>query len=178
MRKLIVMAVFLLASTAAFAQQPDKPTGLYVFVANPSFTYSEGSGSNWEGGFGVALQRMFTPRVSGELTVSRERHTTRVARFDLNGNIIDGAPPLKFTDNSTPVDLMARYHFFNDRSWRPYAGVGVRYVESRAIGGLTGGVVWQFRPSLGLRFDAKVLLGNQDQFTETVNGSAGLAWRF
>lgn len=178
MRKLIVIAVSLLASTAAFAQQQDKPTSFYVFVSNPGFTYSENSGSNWEGAFGVALQRMFTPHVSGELSVSRDHRISRLPRFDVNGNIIEGAPARKINHDFTPVDLSARYHFFNDSTWKPYAGVGVRYVESRAVGSVTGGVVWQFRPSLGLRFDAKVLLGNQPTFTDTFNGSAGLAWRF
>lgn len=177
MRKLVVAVAFLLVSTAVFAQQ-DKPTGIYVFVSNASFTYSEQSGSNWDGAFGLALQRMFTPHVSAELTVSRDRQVTRFPRFDPNGNIIDGAPLRKVTDEFTPVDLTARYHFLNDSAWKPYAGIGVRYVESRAIGDLAGGVVWQFRPSLGLRFDAKVLLGNQGQSTDTFNGSAGLAWRF
>jgi len=177
MRKLVVAVAFLLVSTAAFAQQ-DKPTGVFVFVTNPGYGSSERSGSYWEGGFGVAVQRMFTPHVSAELTVSRERHITRLARFDLNGNIIPDAPLRKFTNDVTPVDVTARYHFFKDSAWKPYAGVGVRYVESRAIGGLTGGVVWQFRPSVGLRFDAKVLLGNESRFTDPFNGSVGLAWRF
>jgi hypothetical protein len=176
MRKLVVAVAFLLVSTAAFAQQ-DKPTGIFVFFNNPGFGVSERSGSYWEGGFGVAVQRMFTPHVSAELTVSRERHITELARYDLNGNIID-APPLKLFNDFKPVDLMARYHFLNDSAWKPYAGIGVRYVESHAIGGLTGGVVWQFRPSLGLRFDAKAMLGNHSRFTDTFNGSAGLAWRF
>jgi Outer membrane protein beta-barrel domain len=174
MRKLIVVAVCFLVSTAAVAQQ-NKPNGLFVFVTNPSWGYSTGSGSNWDASFGVALQRMFTPNLSGEVTVSHERHTGRVLSFDPNGNVIDSRT---FTDDFTPVDLTARYHFLNDSAWKPYAGVGARYVEGRAIGGLTGGVVWQFRPALGLRFDAKVLLGNQSRFTDTFNGSVGLAWRF
>ena len=176
MRKLIVIAVSLLASTAAFAQQ-DKATGIYVFVSNATFSYSDHSGSNWEGAFGVALQRMFTPHVSAEVSVSRDRRTSSIPAFDFNGNLIEGRP-IRFTHDYTPVDLTARYHFFNDSTWKPYAGVGVRYVENRAVGGVTGGVVWQFRPSLGLRFDAKVLLVNQQAFTDTFNGSAGLAWRF
>ena len=174
MRKLVVAVAFLLVSTAAFAQQ-DKPTGVFVFVTNPGGGSSERSGSYWDGAFGVALQRMFTPHISGEVTVSRDHHTSRFTAFDQNGDIIEYRT---FTSDSTPVDLTARYHFFTDGAWKPYAGVGVRYVESRAFGDLTGGVVWQFRPSVGLRFDAKVLLGNESRFTDPFNGSVGLAWRF
>jgi hypothetical protein len=168
MRKLGVAVAFLLVSTAAVAQQ-DKPTAIYVFITNAGFTYSERSGSDWEGAFGVALQRMFTPHVSAEVSVSRDRRFSRLLAFDPNGNVIDGYTRT-ITHDFTPVDLTARYHFLNGSAWKPYAGIGVRYVESRAVGDLTGGVVWQFRPSLGLRFDAKVLLGNQPRFTDTING--------
>jgi len=174
MRKLIVVAVCLLVSTAAFAQQ-DRPNGIFVFVSNANWSYSTTSGSNWDGAFGVALQRMFTPHVSGEVSVSYDRRTSRVTAFDSSGNILSSHT---FTNDFTPIDLTARYHFLNDSSWKPYAGVGARIVDGRAIGGVTGGVIWQFRPALGLRFDAKVLLGNQSRFTDTFNGSAGLAWRF
>jgi outer membrane protein W len=174
MRKLVVAAAFLLVSTAASAQQ-DNPTGIFVFVTNPGYGHSDRSGSYWDGAFGMALQRMFTPHVSAELTVSRDHHTVRTTAFDQNGDIIDSRT---FTSDSTPVDLTARYHFFTDGAWKPYVGAGVRYVESRAFGDLTGGVVWQFRPSLGLRFDGKVVIGHQPGFNDTFNGSAGLAWRF
>ena len=174
MRKLVVAVASLLVSTAALAQQ-DKPTGVFVFVTNPGYGQSERSGNHWDGAFGVALQRMFTPHVSGELTVSHDQHISRFAALDQGGNVIAYHT---FTATSTPVDLTARYHFFSDGAWKPYVGAGVRYVDSRAFGDLTGGVVWQFRPSLGLRFDGKVILGNQPRFNDTFNGSAGLAWRF
>ena len=68
MRKLIVICLFV--STAAFAQQ-SRPNGFYVFVTNPG-----GGGStnerNWQGAFGIALQRMFAPHFSGEVAVSRD----------------------------------------------------------------------------------------------------------
>lgn len=174
MRKLFGVAVCLLVSTAAFAQQ-DKPNGLFVFVSNPNWSYSTASGSHWDAEFGLALQRMFTPHVSGEVSVSYDSRTSRVVAFDSNGNLIGSRT---ITNRFTPVDLTARYHFFTDGAWKPYAGLGARVVDGQAIGGLTGGVVWQFRPALGLRFDAKVLLGNESHFTETFNGAVGLAWRF
>ena len=172
MRKLAVAIVFLV-STAAFAQE--KPNGIYVFVANPGFAYSEPGGTSWNAAFGVALQRMFTPHLSGEVTVARDQHTSRVNAFDSNGNLLESQ---RFTNVFTPVDLTARYHFFTDGPWKPYAGLGVRYVQSRAFPDVTGGVVWQFRPSLGLRFDAKVLVGHQPRFSDSINAGAGLAWRF
>ena len=165
MRRFAVI-VALLISTAAFAQ--DKPNGVYVFLSNPGGGSSDHSGSYWEGAFGVALQRMFTPHLSGEVTISRERHHAAFSIFGESGS--------SYT-NTTPVDLTARYHFLDDGSWKPYAGLGARWVDGRAMADVTGGVVWQFRPSLGLRFDAKLLLGN-NAFNDTFNGAVGLAWRF
>lgn len=118
---------------------------------------------------------MFTPHLSGELTVSRARHVSGTTVLGPNGNIIESRTA---TSYSTPVDLTARYHFLNDSAWKPYAGAGARWADSRAFLDLTGGVVWQFRPSLGLRFDAKGLLGNESRFDSTFNSSVGLAWRF
>ncbi len=173
MRKLAIVLAFLV-STAAFAQQ-DKPTGFYVFVTNPGYGHSERSGSYWSGAFGVALQRMFTPHFSGEVTVSRDRQNRGYTLFGPDGTVVENRWLISY---STPVDLTARYHFLTDGAWKPYAGTGVRWVDSRAFFDLTGGVIWQFRPSLGLRFDGKLLLGNQSRFNDTFNASAGLAWRF
>ena len=161
MRRFAVIAA-LLISTAALAQE--RPNGIYVFMSNPNVFYTKSSGTHADAEFGVALQRMFTPHLSGELTVSRDRRIT-------------GSNFGRDVASLTPVDLTARYHFLTDGSWKPYAGLGARWVEGRALADVTGGVVWQFRPSLGLRFDAKVLLGN-NRFNDTFNSAVGLAWRF
>lgn len=174
MRKL-ALVVCLLVSTVAFAQQDNKQNGLFLFVTNPGRGGTTGvGGTYWEGAFGVALQRMFTPHVSGEVTVSRQRQITGNAFIGPTGVVEYG----QFVNWYTPVDLTARYHFFTDGSWKPYAGAGVRLIDGHGAGDLTGGVIWQFHRSLGLRFDGKVLLGNQDRYNETFNASIGLAWRF
>ena len=174
MRKaLLFIAVSSLFSTVAFAQE--KPTELYIFVTNPGYTSSNYSGDQWDGAFGVALQRMFTSHVSGEVTVSRRRDISGFTTFNPDGTVLESR---RFIGYSTPVDLTARYHFLNDSAWKPYAGIGARWVDSRSYLDLTGGVLWQFKPSFGLRFDGKLLLGNQSRFQDTFNASAGLTWRF
>jgi outer membrane protein W len=173
MRNMIVAVCLVLLATAAVAQE--KPTAVYVFLTNPGVTHSDHTGTRWEGAFGVALQRMFTPRLSAEVAVSQESKTAGFVSFNPDGTVREDRV---FTETTLPVDLTARYHFFTHGSWKPYAGLGVRYVDRRTFGDLTGGVVWQFRPALGLRFDAKVLVGGDSRFNDQVNGSVGLSWRF
>jgi outer membrane protein W len=168
----MILAVLLLSSGAAFAQE--KPTAIYVFVTNPSYAHSDLSGDRFDGAFGIALQRMFTPRFSGELSVSRRSDFSSYTTLNPDGTVLESH---SFTGYSMPVDLTVRYHFLTQGAWKPYAGIGVRYA-SRAFGDVTGGVVWQFHRSLGLRLDAKVLVGSRTRFDDQVNTSAGLAWRF
>ncbi len=180
MRRVIVIAVCLLLSAAAFAQQ-DRPTALFVFVTNPGYTDSAPSGGHYTGAYGIALQRMFTPHISGELTVSRDGELRPVTTF-----FTDRPPVTKVrTTYATPIDLTARYHFFAASSWKPYAGIGLRYVGSpvpvvpnQTTVSLTAGTVWQFSRSVGLRFDGKLLLDNHPAWGDRFNGSVGLAWRF
>jgi hypothetical protein len=159
MRKTMLIAVCFLVSGAAFAQQ-DKPNTFHVFLTNPGYVSSDLSGSHYTGAYGLGFQRMFTPHFSAEASLLRE------SRFG-------GRLP-----NRTPLDLTARYHFFTDSSWKPYAGAGVRLVDGNSAFDLNGGVVWQFHRTLGLRFDAKVMAGDKSTLREMTNGSIGLSWRF
>ena len=172
MRKIVVIACLFIA-TAAFAQQ-NKPNGFYVFVTNPGGGYSTNEQS-WQGAFGVALQHMFAPRFSGEISVSRDVQYTHVRIFNPDFTV---ASSYTLTTRTTPVDVTGRYHFLNDSHWKPYIGADARYVDSRMFLGVTGGVVWQFRQSLGLRFDAKVLVSDRPQHNERLYNSVGLSWRF
>lgn len=62
-----------------------------------------------------------------------------------------------------PIDVTARYHFFNGARWQPYAGVGLRYVHAPEIAGyptrltpeVNAGIGFQVRHSFGLFVDAK-----------------------
>src|SRR5207247_9063214 len=72
MRKLIVF-LSLFVATAAFAQQ-NKPNGFFIFVTNPGYAREPG-GNECNGAFGFALQRMFSPRFSGEIAISHDSET-------------------------------------------------------------------------------------------------------
>jgi|ERR1051325_1814897 hypothetical protein len=172
MRKILVACLFL-GATAVFAQE--RPTAISVFVTNPGFIHSDYSGNRWEGEFGVALQRMFTPRFSAELAVSQRSRTSGFTTFNSDGTVRENRI---FTETTLPVDLTARYHFATQSTWKPYAGLGLRYVGGRTALDVDGGVVWQFHRTLGLRFDARVIPGNDAHFSDTINGSVGLSWRF
>jgi len=173
MRKLVVVLCVMFSAAAAFAQQ--QPTAITVFVTNPGFTHTRQSGNQWDGAFGVALQHMFTPRISGEISVSRKTDVSGFTTFDTEGNVVEDR---MFVGHSTPVDLTALYHFRTDGAWKPYAGLGVRREDGTVFGDLTGGVVWQFHRALGLRFDGKLLVGGNTRFSDELNGSVGLSWRF
>ena len=135
MRKLIVF-LSLFVATAAFAQQ-NKPNGFFIFVTNPGYA-SEPRGNELNGAFGFALQRMFSPRFSGEIAISHDSETFGFRSFKSDGTLLAGHV---VTVYSLPVDLTARYHFLNDSSWKPYIGAETRYVDGRAFLGVTGGVV-------------------------------------
>jgi opacity protein-like surface antigen len=169
-RKLVPVCL-LLTPVSAFGQ--DKPTAIYAFVSNPGFTRTH-SGDHWDGGLGVALQRNFTPRMSGELSVARETDVSGFTTFDSSGKVIEDRT---FIGHSTAVDLTALYHFATDSAWKPYIGGGVRW-RSVTAADVTGGVLWQFHRTLGLRFDGKLVIGNQSRFDDRLIGSAGLSWRF
>jgi hypothetical protein len=159
MRNPIAVAVCFLVSVAAFAQQ-DQPNTLHLFLTNPGYVHSDVSGSRYTGAFGFAYQRMLAPHFSAEAGVLFE---------DYFGARLPGRTALDFT---------ARYHFFTDGAWKPYAGLGLRQVGGNHPVDFNGGVTWQFHRSLGLRFDGKVLLGNQPEIREPISGSLGLSWRF
>jgi hypothetical protein len=182
MRRLFTLALFSL--TFAVSGQELERNSLFVFVSNPEYTRSDNSGSNFGGAFGIAAQRTINDRWRIELGVSREYHRTRVTYFDFNGNVID-EKTIKST--STPVDLSTSYELGDQSAkWRPYAGLGARWADARDQLGrsshvmptVLGGVLWQFRPSLGLRFDGKVIVANRSESLDVFNASVGLAWRF
>ena len=75
MRKFIVAVCFFFLGVVASAQ--DRPTSIYLFVTNPGFTHTHQSGTHWDGGVGAAVQHMFTPRLSGEISVTRNTRAIR-----------------------------------------------------------------------------------------------------
>lgn len=179
LRHAALVAAVVLSLSVAAQQQPNR---IHLFIANPSFTFSESAGSDFNAGFGLAYQRALSPRWGVELGITRERQYSHVFVDDVPGNTVT----LQQTWYSTPVDLAALYHFNNGSSWRPYLGPAVRWTDSsnepgddaRLLYGAEAGVVWQFHARAGLRFDAKFLAGDVPRWTDRVNGSVGLSWRF
>ena len=195
MRKSIVIAVSLLFVVAsAFAQQPRATPSntVSVFVSDVSVIYSSSSGTNVDATYGAAFAHMFTNRVSAELSVTSQRVKESVSTFGPAGQPVYAS----FTNTLYPVDATVSYHFFTDSRWKPYLGGGVRYVSGtfRNTSQLnsyrvsthsidpevSGGVVFQFRPALGLRFDAKQVIGRSGTVTgdAAFTGSVGLSFRF
>jgi outer membrane protein W len=195
MRKSIVIAVSLLfVVVSAFAQQRATPANtVSVFVSDVMASYSSSSGSRLDVSYGAAFEHMFNRHLSAELSV-----TSQPARRYFSTFVVNGLPT---TSSSTvhfhPIDANVSYHFFTDSRWKPYVGGGMRYLNNSVIltGGplgnqrlttrtvdpeISGGVVFQFRPTLGLRFDAKQIIGNSGSVLgETAfTGSVGLSFRF
>ena len=182
MRNVTIGLLCLLLCAAASAQE--KPNAVYFFVTNPSYAESDASGSQFGGAIGLAFQRRLGERWSGEIAIARERRTVDVVFIDLN------EPPVVRSRSwtSTPIDAVVQYHFLrSDASWRPYVGAGARWAEAppdareedgELLGAINAGVVWQFRPAFGVRFDGKLLVGDRPAYLDSVQGSVGVAFRF
>ena|SRR5438067_2748049 len=193
MRKSMLVAVSLLfVVVPAFAQQHATPANtVSVFVSDLTLIESSSSGTNVDVAYGVAFDHMFSRRVSAELSVTRQRTRESVSTFAPTGPVYTS-----FTNTLYPVDATVSYHFINDSRWKPYIGGGVRYVNGSVRNvslfnsyrtsthsidpEVSGGVTFQFRPTLGLRFDAKQTIGNGNSVIgdSDFNVFVGLSFRF
>src|SRR5512145_560498 len=99
-RTLLCLAVVLLV-VPAFAQTLDQPSRLSLFLTNPGGGWTEGGGTTFEAGFGVAYERRFTRTWSGEASLSFEHYESQPDLFD----------DTTFDLETYPVDLVARYSF-------------------------------------------------------------------
>ena len=172
-------AVLLLAALPLVAQ--DKTNRLSVFVTDPGFGFSEGNGSSWDGGLGVAFEKRFGMRWSGEVAVGREEYTA--------SGIFPGS--LQYDVVSYPVDVTARYHFGNSYlRWRPYLGAGAHWVngpdtpvgplDDRFSPVVIGGLDFNMTERWSLRADAKHLVRDDasEPYDETLKISIGAGFRF
>lgn len=164
--------VSLLVTLSASAQQPSSRNAFSIFVSNPSFGWSESGGSVADGGFGVAFERQFTPRISGVVSAGLERY-----------HAFDGAT--RSTFEVVPIDVVARYHFFTDRRVSPYVGLGGRYVDapvadpSRFTLEFDGGLVFRAGRSFDVFADYKRGLAERGpRYDPQSKFSAGVRWRF
>src|SRR4051794_24927865 len=192
MRKSIIVAVSLLFVVgSAFAQQSAPANTVSVFVSDLAVSHTS-SGTDLDVAYGAASDHMFSKRVSAELSVTRQRTRDSFTIFNAGGQAVFAS----YTNTLYPVDATVSYHFFTDGRWKPYIGGGARYVSgttrndtlfnsyrftSRSLNPeISGGVTFQFRPTLGLRLDAKQTVGNGSAVVgdSSLNVSVGLSFRF
>ena len=168
MRKFVLGFVVSLLAVSASAQTIDRPNRVSLFLSNVAFGWSEGSGSFWDAGYGLAYEHRFSRRWSAELAAAvQEQEDAR----------------------TYPFDAVARYSFQSVRTrWRPYVGAGVRYVAAPSdplqlydnviAPEAVAGVDFNPAEAWSLRFDAKQTLGNTYAFDEPFKLSLGIGWRF
>jgi outer membrane protein W len=201
--------IFIAASSLLFlvatasAQQPNTSNTITIFVSDLALSDLRSVGERSNAGYGVALDHMFTERISGQLSVSRKTYQRPVTTF------VGVLPVTSFPEFALfPVDADVSYHFGSSSHWKPYAGVGLRYeqisvdlssplrqnaVTSRAVAPeVIGGLTFQFRPELGIRLDARQVVRSersyitkpvsygfdQPSFVPAFQASLGLSFRF
>jgi outer membrane protein W len=182
-RSTLALSLFLIASSA-LAQQRNTVSAFAVTGGNAG-------GARVDAAYGASFDRMLSDRFSAELSVSSER-SRRV--FDLAGTTSE---PLiaTVTKRLHPIDLNVSYHLLTNSRWNTYIGAGLRYVDDtfRVAGRriiysagrtidpeVSGGIVLQFNPTLGLRLDAKQVVGSHrsNVADPDFKASAGLSFRF
>jgi outer membrane protein W len=182
MRKIVLVLLAVLLTVSASAQTLDKPTRVSFFVSNLGFGWSEGNGSSFDAGVGVALERRFSPRWSAELALAREEHETQPYGF---------FNPATFELRTYPIDAVVRYSFLDvNTPWRPYVGAGARYVaapdeppnieyENQLTPEVTAGVEFNGGASWSLYAGARQLIHDQTPvFDDSFKIAIGFGWRF
>lgn len=114
---------------------------------------------------------MFGDRFSAELSVSSERARRFVELVGPTSEPVYAT----VTTHLYPLDLNVSYQLLTNSRWRPYIGGGMRYVKdtfhaaarhisfvaSQTIDPeVSGGIALQFNPAIGVRLDAKQVLGS------------------
>jgi hypothetical protein len=178
--RLFVIAL-LLVSPAVFAQRQNNVS---VFF-NQFGLQESNTGQHWHSSYGAAFESSFTRHFSAQISVGSEQHSSFPYVVDETG-YINQVTPVKF--RTYPIDLTARFRWVNETRFKPYIGLGARYVAAphvdsmfgytnRTTPELVGGVVYQLR-HLGIVADGKVLLGDHEYYDSVFKTSIGLSWRF
>lgn len=168
----------LIAALPLFAQ--DGTSRVSFFVTQPGFGWSEGGGSDWDGGVGLAFEKRFTPRWSAEASISRDHFSETVYSITPGGVVVTTREATWY-----PVDVSVRYHFnITHTRWRPYAGAGVWWVQAPDSASpeaddqlspeVVGGVDFNLTERWSLRVDAKQTFGGDATFRPSV----GVGLRF
>jgi outer membrane protein W len=191
MQKPIVVAATLLFVVAAAFAQSSRSNGISVFVTDMSAGAS-GSRAKFDTAYGASYERMFSDRFSAEASVTSQNARRVVRRFDPGSAPVFGVA----SNRLYPIDANVFYHFLMDNRWKPYVGAGLRYVKDPFEGPgtfgehlnaittvdpeVSGGLVFQLNGTLGLRFDAKQVIGsNRSTVADPeFKASAGLSVRF
>lgn len=185
MRKsaLLFLAFAFVLLPTAIAQQKNEFSIFVSDISGMSRTFDK---THWYGGLGMAYNFFATPRISAQLAIAEEQHRTYPYVVDGFGGI-QPVTPVKV--RTYPVDVSARYHFLNESRWKPYLGLGVRYVgapnvdpefryRSHLNPQVVGGVEFLVRPSIGIALDGKQLAGDRENYDPFFKVSLGVNWRF
>lgn len=176
----VAAAIFtFFVAAALFAQPKDE---LSVFASR----YTEGIRNSNSVSLGVAFDRMLTPRISAQLWIASEHHYTYPYVVEPNGSFRQVA---RVRFHTIPIDLTVQYHFLNDTAWKPFVGVGARYVGAPKVSSafryqnhlgpeIVGGTAFQITRRFGLRADGKIYFGDREHYDDQLKTSLGLFWRF
>ena len=173
MRHLLSLVALLVAATTMAAE-----SRISVFGVAPS---------DGDYGYGVSIDHVWSQRLSTSLVVSSE--PTSVTRLDRSS--VGVTPRTHFADVH-PVDVLVRYHHATSSRFRPYAGVGGRFIRSGSTDNyrtvVNAGLRLALTGRLAMEADWKRLYNQRDatehirdgQFHEggTQRTSLGLTWRF
>lgn len=182
----LLFALAVVFALSASAQQTDRPIRLTVFTSGLGFSYAENAGTNWSGGVGLALEYRWNETWSVEGSLARERHDQVFVLHPFEGGpfVTERARLTTY-----PVEVTGLYHFDTEGRWKPFLGLGGRYVqgpdspfgqlEDQLSAQVTGGVHFEITPRLSLRLGAKRLLrGDSPRYDPDTKLDVGLGWRF
>jgi hypothetical protein len=188
----VVAALLLLVSVSAF---PQPSNTVSVFVTDLALSSSTIGGAKIDAAYGASFDHMFTERLSGELSVSSQRSRRHLRTFTASTEPTN----VLYSYRIYPIDANISYHFLSGSRWNAYLGAGPRQVNDTFHGyegvsrtafyrhavhtidpEISGGITVQFNRTLGLRFDAKQVLGSNrsDVADPELKASVGLSFRF
>lgn len=176
MKRSLFAAALLLAAAAVHADDLRTGTKQFsFFLTDPSFTETRSQGSNVSGGAGLAFSYVFARQWSAQLSIAAQEHRDVFTRFTPvatpEGTVLFAPLSTVETVRTFPVELLGKYHFFNESRWTPFLGAGVRYVQApnipstfqtfvpEPIGSAAPGTLFVSGPRYGTRTSAELAAG-------------------
>ena len=185
MKRLVAIAIALFAVPLFAQQQSKNDFQIFAYASNTGIGWSESGGTTVDSSFGIAVSKFVAPHVSMEVAVNSQKWNEYEP-----GPYHFGVPIQRYSHYAYPISLDGHYHFFNDSRWKPYLGLGVRYVKpggarfsdigERFAAEISGGVSFMMTPHLSLRFDGKQEIQSQTgpAYDPLSRVSVGLGWHF